>query len=217
MTMFEKSLNIMMLVVLFTTLAACSSTTVRAEPDQVSTIFPSGSSPAARLPAQTAIPEEVDQGINSRGFTLTSPDVIEGGTLPAEYTCDGAGSTLALTWSGAPAGTRGYAVLMQHIASPADVHWYWIVYDIPSAVTSLPKNSHGIGTLGSNSVNSRTEYAPPCSKGPGPKVYTYTVYALSASPQFSVPASEVNRGVFLEAIQDITLASAELRVTYTRK
>jgi phosphatidylethanolamine-binding protein (PEBP) family uncharacterized protein len=215
--MFEKFLNIMMLVVLLTALAACSSTTVRAEPGQVPTIIPSDSSPAAQLPAQTAIPEEVDQGVNSSGFTLTSPDVIEGGTLPAEYTCDGASSTQALSWSGAPTGTRGYAVLMQHIASPGDIHWYWIVYDIPAAVTSLPRNSQGIGILGTNSVNSRTEYTPPCSKGPGPKVYTYTVYALSASPQFSVPASEVNREVFLEAVQDIALASAELHVTYTRK
>ncbi len=91
------------------------------------------------------------------------------------------------------------------------------VYDIPADLTSLPKNSIGIGTLGTNSVNDRTEYAPPCSKGPGEKIYTYTVYALSAQPQLSVPASQVTRDVLLEAIQNITLASAELNVTYTRK
>lgn len=39
-------------------------------------------------------------------FTLTSPAVIDGGTLPVEYTCDGDGSTLALAWSGAPTNTR---------------------------------------------------------------------------------------------------------------
>lgn len=83
-------------------------------------------------------------------FTLTSPNVIDDGTLPVEYTCDGTGSTLALTWSGAPAGTQNYAVIMHHIAGPNDVHWYWVLYDIPASVTSLPKNVSGIGVLGNN-------------------------------------------------------------------
>jgi phosphatidylethanolamine-binding protein (PEBP) family uncharacterized protein len=84
-------------------------------------------------------------------------------------------------------------------------------------VTSLSKNSVGIGTLGTNSVNDKTAYTPPCSKGPGPKTYTYTVYALSAKPRFAVPASQVNREVLLAAVRKITLASAELHVTYARK
>lgn len=154
---------------------------------------------------------------SSSGFTLTSATVIEGGTLPAEYTCDGTSASLALAWSGAPAGTQNFAVVMHHVASPEDVHWYWVLYDIPASVTSLSKNSTGIGTLGTNSVNGKTAYTPPCSKGPGPKDYTYTVYALSAQPQFTVPAAQVSRKVLLEAIQNITLASAELHVTYTRE
>ncbi len=150
-------------------------------------------------------------------FTLSSPEVVEGGALPTEYTCDGISSTLALDWSGAPSQTQSFALVMHHIASPDDIHWYWIMYDIPANVTNLAKNSAGVGTLGNNSVNGKTAYSPPCSKGPGEKVYTYTVYALSAQPQFSVPASQINREVLLAAVQNITLASAELHVTYTRK
>jgi gluconolactonase len=149
-------------------------------------------------------------------FTLISPEVSEGGMLPVEYTCDGARSSLALSWSGAPAGTKSFAVIMHHVASPEDVHWYWVLFDIPANITSLPKNSMGLGTLGTNSANDRTEYTPPCSKGPGAKTYTYTVYALSADPIIPVPASKVNRAVLLEAIKDITIASAALNVVYTR-
>jgi phosphatidylethanolamine-binding protein (PEBP) family uncharacterized protein len=148
---------------------------------------------------------------------LTSPDIKADGLLPMEYTCDGASSTLALEWSGAPAGTKSYAVTMHHLAGPDDIHWYWEVYDIPASVTSLPKNMTGIGVLGNNSVNGQLAYTPPCSKGPGPKEYIYTVYALSADPQFTVPASQVNRAVLLDAIQDITLDSAELHVIYSRQ
>lgn len=149
-------------------------------------------------------------------FTLTSPEVAEGGRLPAEYTCDGASSTLPLAWSGAPDGTQSFAIIMHHVAGPGDVHWYWVVYDIAADVTNLPKDSAGVGVLGTNSVNDRREYAPPCSKGPGDKVYTYTVYALSAQPEFSIPVAQVNRAELLAAIKDITLASAEFHVIYAR-
>ena len=149
-------------------------------------------------------------------FTLTSSEVSEGGELPKEFTCDGSSATLPLSSSDVPEGTKSFAVIMHHIPGPGDSHWYWVLYNIPANVTSLEKNTSGIGALGNNSVNSETKYAPPCSKGPGEKLYTYTVYALSAEPQLNVSASEVSRDVLLNAIKDITLASATLNVTYTR-
>jgi gluconolactonase len=149
-------------------------------------------------------------------FTLSSPDLPADGRLPAEYTCDGKASTLALTWSGAPEGTKSYAIIMHHFANPTDIHWYLVVYNIPSDVTSLPKNFSNIGILGVNSVNNRTEYAPPCSKGPGDKTYIYSIYALSADPQLSVPVSQVTRAVLLNTIENITLGSAQLVVVYAR-
>jgi gluconolactonase len=154
------------------------------------------------------------QNSSASSFTLTSPDLSEDGRLPAEYTCDGASSTLALNWSGMPAGTQSYAVIMHHNAPDNAIHWYWVLYDIPVDVNSLAKNVTGIGKLGTNSVNDRTEYAPPCSKGPGDKEYIYTVYALSKQPQ--ITTSPVNRAALLDAIKDITLASAELHVVYAR-
>jgi gluconolactonase len=171
-------------------------------------------SSAAAAPATTP---SASAPTSSSSFRLTSPEVSEAGLLPMEYTCDGDSSTLALSWSGAPAGTVSYAVVMHHVAGPGDTHVYWVVYDIPASATNLDKNSRGVGTLGINTVNGKTEYSPPCSKGPGPKVYTYTVYALSALPQMSVPAAQVTREILLQAIQGITLGSAELQVTYSRK
>jgi len=154
---------------------------------------------------------------NVDGFTVSSSAIADDGVLPIEYTCDGDSATLPLTWSGAPAETVSFAVVMHHTAGPDDVHWYWVLYNIPADVTSLAENSSGIGMLGTNGVNGNLAYSPPCSKGPGEKVYTYTLYALSALPQFSVPASQISREVLLEAIQDITLASTGLNVTYARQ
>jgi gluconolactonase len=158
------------------------------------------------------------ESTTSSTFTLTSPDIGSDGRLPVEYTCDGASSTLPLAWSGAPSETKSFAVIMHHVAPDNAIHWYWVVYDIPATLTSLAKNIDltNIGILGTNSVNDRNEYAPPCSKGPGDKEYIYTVYALSTQPQISVLASQVTRAVLLDAIKDITLASSELHVVYAR-
>jgi len=153
---------------------------------------------------------------NPSGFSLTSTEVANGGALPKEFTGDGASATLPLEWAGAPAGTKSYALIMHHIPGPGDVKWYWILYNIPAEIHSLPKSVQGIGTLGNNSVNRRTGYAPPHSKGPGAKIYVLTLYALSAAPQLNVPPAQVNRATLLDAIKDLTLASAELKVTYDR-
>jgi len=149
-------------------------------------------------------------------FKLSSPDIKQDSLLPREYTCDGESATLPLEWIGFPESTKCFALVMHHKASPTYIHWYWVLYDIPLSVQSLPKNVARIGILGNNSVNGNTEYAPPCSKGPGPKEYIYTIYALSDSVSLTVPHSEVSREVLLEAIKNITISSATLTVIYSR-
>jgi phosphatidylethanolamine-binding protein (PEBP) family uncharacterized protein len=148
-------------------------------------------------------------------FVLGSLEVVDGGQLPKDYTGDGTSSTLPLEWSGAPEGTQSFVVIMHHVA-PDQIKWYWILYDIPADVKILPKNVRGVGTLGNNSVNGRMEYAPPHSKGPGPKTYIYTIYALTAPPKITIEPSQVSRNVLLAGMKDQILDSAELRVVYTR-
>jgi phosphatidylethanolamine-binding protein (PEBP) family uncharacterized protein len=149
-------------------------------------------------------------------FTLRSSAVTNGGRLPIAYTGDGEAMTLPLEWSGSPAGTKAYAVIMHHIDPEGKAKWYWTLYNIPADVKSLPANTRGIGTLGNNSVNGRTEYAPPHSKGPGDKTYVYTLYSLSAPVKLAVPPAQVNREVLLAAIKDSVLATAEFQVVYAR-
>ena len=156
------------------------------------------------------------QPAGSATFVLRSPEVPDGGNLPREFTGDGSSATLPLEWSGAPAGTTSYALIMHHIDPQGVIKWYWTLYNIPAEVRSLPKNVRGVGTLGNNSINGRTEYAPPHSQGPGAKTYICTVYALSSAPRIGVPPARVNREVLLSAMEGKILARAELRVVYTR-
>jgi phosphatidylethanolamine-binding protein (PEBP) family uncharacterized protein len=150
------------------------------------------------------------------GFVLRCPAVADGGQLPMEYTGDGASATLPLEWSGAPASTKSFAVVMHHIDPEGKAKWYWLLYNLPSSTLNLSKNAWNIGTLGNNSVNGRTEYAPPHSKGPGAKTYIYTIYAMSSPVKLDVPPAQVSREVLLAAMKDSVLATAELRVVYSR-
>ncbi|HIJ82334.1 MAG TPA: hypothetical protein HPP76_11575 [Desulfuromonadales bacterium] len=43
---------------------------------------------------------------------LASSFAVDGGLLPVEYTCDGTGVSPALSWLGAPAGTKEFALMM---------------------------------------------------------------------------------------------------------
>ncbi len=149
-------------------------------------------------------------------FTLRSSAVAHGGPLPVEFTGDGAGATPPLEWTGAPAGTKSFAVIMDHLDPEGRAKWYWVLYDIPANVLSLPKNTQGVGTLGNNGVNGRSGYAPPHSKGPGAKTYNFTAYALSGPVLLNGAAATVNREVLRAAMKDLILDSAELTVTYDR-
>ena len=152
----------------------------------------------------------------SATFVLTSPDVTNGGNLPADYTGDGSGATLPLAWKGAPAGTQSFALVMDHLAPGNVMKSYWTMWDIPASTASLPKNAKGVGKVGA-SFKGAPGYEPPHSQGPGAKTYVLTVYALSAPPQITQPPREVNREVLLAAIRGRVLASASLSVVYSRE
>jgi phosphatidylethanolamine-binding protein (PEBP) family uncharacterized protein len=148
------------------------------------------------------------------GFVLTSPEVEDGGNLPADYTGDGSGATLPLEWRGAPAGTKSYALIMDHLAPGNEMKSYWVMWDIPAGTTSLPKNAKGVGKLGVG-FKGQPGYEPPHSQGPGAKTYVLHVYALSAEPKVAA-SSGVTREALLAAMDGKILAQADLSVVYSR-
>ncbi len=93
--------------------------------------------------------------------------------------------------------------------------WNWVLYRLPRGTTSLAEASNGVGTAGLTSDGPERRYYPPCSKGPGAKTYTFTVYALSGAPALGA-GSEVDGPTLTAAIGALTLARAQVSVSYTR-
>ena len=153
-------------------------------------------------------------GATSSGvFSVTSTASV-GGALPSDYTCDGPGSSPALAWSNAPSGTTEFAVLMTTLPGDGTTKYNWVVYGIPATKLGLSKDSYGVGMLGVGSDGPIVAYQPPCSQGLGTKTYTFTVYALSASP--TLASGAVSGAALATAISSITLGKASLDLSYNR-
>ncbi len=149
-------------------------------------------------------------------FSLVSDAGADGEILPIEYTCDGSSSSPALSWSNIPDGTKEFALMMSTIPVDGSTKWSWVVYGIPTSTASIEKNNKTVGTTGVGSHKTIAEYQPPCSQGPGLNKYTFTLYALSASPELPDDPLQVTGEVLTKAISNITLDSANLNLHYQR-
>jgi phosphatidylethanolamine-binding protein (PEBP) family uncharacterized protein len=136
--------------------------------------------------------------------------------LPADFTCDGAGSSPPLAWSDPPAGTQEFALLMTTLPGDGTTKWNWVLHGIPAATRALPKDMYGLATTGVGSDGPFAGYQPPCSQGPGAKTYTFTLYALSAAPNLAAGPSPITGSALASALAGITLGTAALDVSYTR-
>ncbi|WP_164846078.1 YHYH protein [Inhella crocodyli] len=137
--------------------------------------------------------------------------------MPAEYSCDGMGSSPALSWGPAPAGTREWALLMSTVPADGSTKYNWVLHQIPAATTALVRDALGPGLTGVGSDGPYRGYQAPCSQGLGTKSYTFTVYALSDSVASRLPAgSAVTGEQLLAALQPLLLGSASLTLSHTR-
>lgn len=172
--------------------------------------------------ATTTTSTTVDSGQTSTAPIIANQLKFNGngfannGIYPKLYTCDSLGISPGVQWSNAPSTTTSYALTMYTIPPTGDKHVYIVLYNIPASTSSIPDNSKSIGVFGINTVDGKTTYTPPCSQGPGAKIYVLTLYALNAPPTISVPNTQVTMDILLAGMKNKIVDSAVMSVTYTR-
>ncbi|OXM75314.1 MULTISPECIES: YbhB/YbcL family Raf kinase inhibitor-like protein [Amycolatopsis] len=133
-------------------------------------------------------------------FTVTSTTVADGAAWPpAQLSADlpgGQDISPQLSWSGAPEGTKSYAVTVYDPDAPTGSgFWHWAVADIPAAVTELPEGAGddtgqglpaGAFQLPNDARVARFLGAAPPA-GHGPHRYFVVVHALDVE-SVGVPA-----------------------------
>jgi Raf kinase inhibitor-like YbhB/YbcL family protein len=154
-------------------------------------------------------------------FTLTSPSFADGATIPSQYTCDGADRSPALSWSGAPAGTKSFALIVDDPDAPAGIWVHWVLFNLPATATSLPENVARTETLPDlgGAIQGRNDshkagYAGPCPPPGKPHRYYFKLYALDGSLALHPGASKTD---VVRAMDGHTLGNAQLMGTYGRR
>jgi Raf kinase inhibitor-like YbhB/YbcL family protein len=138
---------------------------------------------------------------HAAGFQLSSPDIKAGSTIDKKFEfngfgCSGENKSPALQWSGAPTGTKSFAVTVYDPDAPTGAGWWhWSVINIPADTTGLKPDAGAVGgaNLPKGASQVRIDYGvagwggtcPP--EGAKPHRYVFTVFALKTD-KLEIPA-----------------------------
>jgi Raf kinase inhibitor-like YbhB/YbcL family protein len=156
---------------------------------------------------------------------VESPTLKADQTIPKDHTADGRNVSPALTWSGAPAATKQFALVCDDPDAPvAGGFVHWVVYKIPAIAKGLPAEPPMDATLTTpaeiaGSVQGISGFRRAGYRGPAPPPgkphhYTFTVYALDAE----LPLEPgLNRTQLLDAIKGHIIGQGSLVAIYERQ
>lgn len=161
----------------------------------------------------------------AQDFKLTSTSVSEGRPLSSSqvfkgFGCEGGNQSPHLAWSGAPAGTKSFAITAYDPDAPTGSGWWhWTVVNIPASATSVEAGASGTDALPKGALEIANDYGAPGFGGacPPPREvhrYVFTVHALSTG-RLDLPKapSSALAGYMIRAN---TLATAHVTAVYIR-
>jgi Raf kinase inhibitor-like YbhB/YbcL family protein len=154
-------------------------------------------------------------GSDSGAFVLTSPELSAGGTFLADNTCAGLNLSPSLSWTPGPAGTLGYAIVLQDLSNSL---YHWTLWNLAPTTLSLaaaiPAGTTSVAGLDGAQQRSTAQtgaYQGPCPRGTL-HTYRFTVYAVDALPLPGVTSSSTPSQVALILLEH-ALATATLEGT----
>lgn len=123
-------------------------------------------------------------------FTLKSHDLLGQLTKMQEFSgfgCNGQNISPELHWIDAPKGTKSFAVTVYDPDAPTGSGWWhWVVFNIPSSVSSLPSDfgnttkQQSISAMQSITDFGKAGFGGACPPlGDKPHRYIFTVHALN--------------------------------------
>ena len=153
---------------------------------------------------------------------LDSAAFAANASIPAKHTCEGDDASPQLAWSGAPAGTRSFALVVDDPdapdpAAPRMTWVHWVLHDIPATATGLAEDvdPEALPTGTREGVNDwgRTGYGGPCPPI-GRHRYFHKLHALDVVlPDLGRP----DKAALEAAMRGHILAQAALVGTYQKR
>ncbi|HEV7555608.1 MAG TPA: YbhB/YbcL family Raf kinase inhibitor-like protein [Kofleriaceae bacterium] len=144
---------------------------------------------------------------------VTSSAFTDNAPIPVEYTCQGAGTSPPLAWSGTPAGTKSIAIVAEDPDTAKGTFTHWLITGIKPTVTSIAQGaSLPDGAVAAKNDKGTVGYTGPCPPS-GRHRYFFRVYALDTTLDETAMQSKVD---FFAASQGHVLAKGELVGTYQK-
>jgi Raf kinase inhibitor-like YbhB/YbcL family protein len=152
---------------------------------------------------------------------ITSTAFQPNGSIPSKYTCEDRDLSPPLAWSGAPPGTKTFALIVDDPDAPDPekpqrVYVHWVLYNIPATTIALPENASkkGLpkGTVQGKNDWGKAEYGGPCPPI-GRHRYFFKLYALDIEVS---GLSGPTKGDLERVMKGHVLDSAELIGTYQK-
>lgn len=140
----------------------------------------------------------------------------EGEKIPSKFTCDGENVSPELSWNDFPESTKTFALIVDDPDAPGGTFVHWVVYNIPSNVTSFPEettsNNLPVGAKQGTNHFGDNDYGGPCPPA-GTHRYYFKLYALDSEIQLKAGAGKRD---LLKAIEGHKVAEAQLMGKYER-
>ncbi|HKN37786.1 MAG TPA: YbhB/YbcL family Raf kinase inhibitor-like protein [Acidimicrobiia bacterium] len=149
------------LIVLVLVVAACSSSNSRSVRGETS----KGATMASSAP---------------QSIQVTSSAFRDGETIPAEFTCGGAGHSPPLRWTGVPSAAVEVALVVDDPDAPGGTFLHWVLFALPPGDGGVEAATVPSGARQGRNGFGKAAYGGPCPpKGDPAHHYRFTVYALS--------------------------------------
>jgi Raf kinase inhibitor-like YbhB/YbcL family protein len=134
--------------------------------------------------------------------------------------CSGGNVSPQLTWSGAPDGTKSFAVTAFDPDAPTGSgFWHWLVVNIPPDVSELPAGAGSGQGLPGGALQTRTDFGTPAYGGPCPPMgdhphrYIFTVFAVGVD-QLQQVTPDTSAAIIGFMLHFNTLAKGEIQGFY---
>lgn len=146
------------------------------------------------------------------GFKITSTEFEEGKEIPKRFTCDGENVSPPLAWTGAPAGTKAFALIVDDPDAPRGLFTHWILFNLPASTQSLPEGVKPPAENQGTSDFGKPGYGGPCPPK-GQHRYFFHLYALKDELS---GLNSPNRKQIDAALKGHVIGEAVLMGTYQR-
>ncbi len=150
---------------------------------------------------------------------LTSNAFAKGDAIPRRYTCQGDDVSPMLKWTGAPEGTKSFALICDDPDAPRGTWVHWVIYNIPADAGSLAEGIPGSAELPNDARQGINDfqnygYGGPCPPAGGPHRYYFKLYALDIALDLKPGATKKE---LLAVMQGHALAQGRLMGKYERE